>query len=213
MSSLALLHGPFGLLGTLGTVLALALVGALAPLRGGHGQHADAGPGALTVAGLLARAENSAREEGAPGGEHLPGDRPGNSEASLGAATVVLHGPDRSPDSDWWDALGYWPSPNPTPAQQRAMLDHPEYQPPSTARQRPRYPVSLAEEDLAALLGLPERPHGHPPEPGYVGRHRLVTNRPRPTAEAPEWTVFPKDGTGRLAHTGPRPHRQPAAAA
>ncbi|PRW63336.1 hypothetical protein [Actinopolyspora mortivallis] len=212
MPPLALLNQPFGLPGILGTVLALALAGALTPLRGGHGEHADAGPGALTVAALLARSGDAAREEEDPAGGHLPSGLPRLPEALSGAATVVLHGPDRSPDSDWWDALGYWPSPNPTPAQRCAVLEHPEYRPPNAARQRPRHPVSLAEEDLAALLGLPERPHGHPPEPGYVGRHRLVTNRPSPTARDPEWSAAQEDGTGLLDHTDPRPHRQPATA-
>lgn len=49
MPPLALLDEPAGLLLVLGTVLALALGSVLAPLRGGHGQHAGAGPGALTV--------------------------------------------------------------------------------------------------------------------------------------------------------------------
>ncbi|WP_175496718.1 hypothetical protein [Actinopolyspora alba] len=109
---------PSGLLLTVTVTLALALVGTLTPLRGGHGQHADSGPGALTVAQLL------------------------NQHTSAG---------------------------------RRALLTHPEYQSPNAARQRPRHPTSLAEEDLAELLELPaETRRDLTARPTHGERHRLV---------------------------------------
>ncbi|WP_175455117.1 hypothetical protein [Actinopolyspora saharensis] len=32
---------------------------------------------------------------------------------------------------------------------------------------------SLAEQDLAALIGIAAHPDSYAPEPGYIGRHRL----------------------------------------
>ncbi|ASU77023.1 hypothetical protein CDG81_00275 [Actinopolyspora erythraea] len=186
-----LLVQPPGPLIALGTALALALAGTLAPLRGGHGEHADAGPGALTVAHLLTQHTPTPNRpahhtttgntvDGAasttprphPPASGRPWFPPPGS--LLERATIVLHGPDRSPDSDWWHTLGHRPDPNPTPAEKLALLNHPDYQPPTASRQRPRHPTSLTEDDLARLLSLPE-PREHAPEPGYIGKHRLVT--------------------------------------
>ncbi|WP_017972740.1 hypothetical protein [Actinopolyspora halophila] len=189
----ALLQQPVGLLPILGTVLALALGSAFAPLRGGQGQHTGAGPGALTVAGLLDRHRvpepSGRREHSATVDEHSGAGPAGAAPGSpLEAATLILHGPDRSPDSDWWDALGYWPVPDLTPAQRRALLNHPEYQPPDSGRWQPRHPTSLVEQDLAVLLGLPAGQDEHP-EPGYIGKHRLAPSADRDCASGPEWTA------------------------
>ncbi|SDK28617.1 hypothetical protein SAMN04487820_106145 [Actinopolyspora mzabensis] len=221
----AVLHQPFGLLWLLGTVLALAVGSALAPLRGGHGEHADAGPGTLTVAGLLARQPNSdpaKHHDGSTTGHSTPGASCGPIPPGslLRRATIVLHGPDRSPDSGWWDALGHRPDPNPTPAERRALLNHPEYQPPNASRQRPHHPTSLAEEDLARLLSLPEVPE-QLPESGYIGRHRLNASRSRSTSVNPEWTELGNNGevgsSGEdrwVRHIGePSPYRERAMAA
>ncbi|SFT70437.1 hypothetical protein SAMN04487904_10658 [Actinopolyspora lacussalsi subsp. righensis] len=208
-------HQPLGLLWLLGTVLALAVGNALAPLRGGHGEHADAGPGTLTVAGLLARHQkpNSAehRDDSATTGNSTPGASCGPipQGSLLERATIVLHGPDRSPDSGWWDALGHRPDPNPTPAERLALLNHPDYRPPNAARQRPRHPTSLAEEDLARLLSLPEVPE-RIPESGCIGKHHLEVSRSRSAAVNPKWTEIGDGGEDReVRHIGePSPYRE-----
>ncbi|MGJ7908992.1 hypothetical protein ACOQFL_21225 [Actinopolyspora sp. H202] len=215
----AVLHQPLGLLWLMGTVLALAVGSVLAPLRGGHGEHADAGPGALTVAGLLAQQPNSdpaKHHDGSATGNSTPGASCGPIPPGslLETATIVLHGPDRSPESDWWDALGHHPSPNPTPAERRALLNHPDYRPPNTARQRPRHPTSLVEEDLARLLSLPEVPE-QIPEPGYIGKHRLNASCSRSAVVNPKWTDLGSRGEDcEVGHIGePSPYRERAMAA
>ncbi|SFD85896.1 hypothetical protein SAMN04487819_104150 [Actinopolyspora alba] len=200
---LAALHQPLGLLWLVGTLLALAVGSALAPLRGGHGEHADAGPGALTVAGLLTRQPNSdsaKHHDGSTSGDSTPGASCGPipSDSLLETATIVLHGPDRSPDSGWWDALGHRPDPNPTPAERLALRNHPDYRPPNASRQRPRRPASLAEEDLARLLSLPEVPE-RIPESGYIGKHRLVPSRAGSGLRQLQRTNFGNGGAGRDA--------------
>ncbi|NYH80354.1 hypothetical protein FHR84_003711 [Actinopolyspora biskrensis] len=189
----ALLQHPVGLLWILGTVLALALGSAFAPLRGGQGQHTGVCPGALTVAGLLDRhrapGPSGRREHSATVDEHSDASSAGAApDPPLDPATLILHGPDRSPDSDWWDALGYWPVPDFTPAQRFALLNHPEYQPPDPGRWRPRHPISLVEQDLAVLLGVPVGQDEHP-EPGYIGKHRRAPSADRGCAARPEWTT------------------------
>ncbi|WP_207631130.1 MULTISPECIES: hypothetical protein [unclassified Actinopolyspora] len=211
----ALLHQPVGLLWILGAVLALALGSVLTPLRGGHGQHTGVGPGALTVAGLLDRHRapepSGRREPSSTVDESAAASHPGTApEPPARTDTLIPHGPDRSPDSDWWDALGYWPVPDFTPAQRRALLNHPEYQPPDPRRWRPRHPVSLVEQDLAVLLGLPAGQDEHP-EPGYIGKHRLAPSAARGCASRPEWTAQ----VGLLAHrrTPPRAAASPSSRA
>lgn len=141
MPPLALLDEPAGLLLVLGTVLALALGSVLAPLRGGHGQHAGAGPGALTVHTLTAE----------PTGTSSP------RRTDPAART-----PARAPEP-----VG-WPSTDP---------DQPHQSHPTVAVSPLRHALthgpSLAEQDLAALLGIAAHPDSYAPEPGYIGRHRL----------------------------------------
>ncbi|SDK27347.1 hypothetical protein SAMN04487820_10681 [Actinopolyspora mzabensis] len=183
---------PSGLLLTVAVTLALALVGTLTPLRGGHGQHADSGPGALTVVQLLTQHTSPENRTPHRTGKTTTVDAPTSATtrnpppppgsvlcpppgSPLETATIVFHGPDRSPDSDWWDALGHRPDPNPTPAERRALLNHPEYQPPNASRQRPHHPTSLAEEDLARLLELPEESRrGLTAQPTHDERPRLL---------------------------------------
>ncbi|ASU77073.1 hypothetical protein CDG81_00600 [Actinopolyspora erythraea] len=210
----ALLHQPLGLLWLIGTVLALAVGSALAPLRGGHGEHADAGPGALTVAGLLARqpsSDSAKHHDGSATENSTPGVScgPVPQGSLLERATIVLHGPDRSPDSDWWHTLGHRPDPNPTPAEKLALLNHPDYQPPTASRQRPRHPTSLTEDDLTRLLNLPEVPE-QAPESGYIGKHRLEAIPSRSAAVNPKWTGLGDSGEGcEVSHIGePSPYRE-----
>ncbi|MEV6229409.1 hypothetical protein AB0L88_16225 [Saccharopolyspora shandongensis] len=50
---LAVVQTPSNVLGFLGVVVAVSVVAALLPLRGGHGQHANAGPGSVMVWQLI----------------------------------------------------------------------------------------------------------------------------------------------------------------
>ncbi|NYH80819.1 hypothetical protein FHR84_004187 [Actinopolyspora biskrensis] len=141
MHPLALLDEPAGLLPVLGTVLALALGSVLAPLRGGHGQHAGAGPGALTVHTLTAEPTGT-----------TPPHRTGPPARAPVRAPDPVHWPTTDPDQP------HRPNPAGTAGQLRHALAH---------------GPSLAEQDLAALLGIDAHPDSYAPEPGYIGRHRL----------------------------------------
>ncbi|WP_017972608.1 hypothetical protein [Actinopolyspora halophila] len=137
----ALLDEPAGLLLVLGTVLALAVGSVLAPLRGGHGQHAGAGPGALTVHTLTAEPTGT-----------TPPHRTG----------PPARAPARTPDPVHWPTTDPDRPHQPNSASIAGPLRH----------TRPHVP-SLAEQDLAALLGIDAHPDSYGPEPGYIGRHRL----------------------------------------
>jgi hypothetical protein len=50
---LAVMQAPSHVLGFLGLVVAVSVMAALLPLRGGHGQHANAGPGSVPVRQLF----------------------------------------------------------------------------------------------------------------------------------------------------------------
>ncbi|SDP70254.1 hypothetical protein SAMN04487905_107187 [Actinopolyspora xinjiangensis] len=150
-------------------MLALVLCGVF-PLRGGNGQHADSGPGALTVRILterhaLAAAPPSPQEarELAPRlgpDPRTPPPRavPDHAEATT-ERTTEIHWPLEDPDR---------PGRFPACGVHRA----PAFPPVTPGRQR--HGPSLVEQDIAELLGCFPHPDSAGPEPGYIGRHRLL---------------------------------------
>ncbi|ASU77725.1 hypothetical protein CDG81_04670 [Actinopolyspora erythraea] len=165
-------HEPLGPLWLLGAVLALVLCGVL-PLRGGNGQHADSGPGALTVRGLTERHALAAAPPPPPNARKLeprlgpeprtppPRAMPAHAEATT-ERTTEIHWPLQDPDRPGWlPACGV----RRTPA---------SFPPVSPGRQRNG--PSLVEQDIAELLGCFPHPDSLGPEPGYVGRHRLTAD-------------------------------------
>ncbi|SDK62928.1 hypothetical protein SAMN04487820_11077 [Actinopolyspora mzabensis] len=168
------LHEPFGPIWLLGVVLAVVLCTFL-PLRGGNGQHAEAGPGALTVRNLI---ERGLTEHHALAAQPSPPDarefapRPVPEPRTPPTRTVPEH-PEATTERT---TEIQWPLDDP---------DHPRWfsacevslQPkpyPPISPGRNRNGPSLVEQDIAELLGCRPHPDSLGPEAGYIGRHRLL---------------------------------------
>ncbi|MDR7301950.1 hypothetical protein [Haloactinomyces albus] len=109
---LAMIAPPgFGVVSMLGAVAVLTAVAGVIPLRGGHGQHADAGPGALSVWQLH---EPAGPEFESPL-RHDARARDVRAEIRLPAARPTVREPDPEeidwPDGDW--SNGDWPDGDP----------------------------------------------------------------------------------------------------
>ncbi|GAB3556889.1 hypothetical protein J2S53_004253 [Actinopolyspora lacussalsi] len=162
-------YEPFGPIWLLGVVLAVVLCTFL-PLRGGNGQHADAGPGALTVRSLTEHHALATPPSPFDAGELAPRPMPEprtpptravpeNPEATT-ERTTEIHWPLEDPDHPRWFSAC------------EVSRQHKPFPPISPGRHRNG--PSLVEQDIAELLGCRPHPDSLGPESGYIGRHRLL---------------------------------------
>ncbi|MGJ7906880.1 hypothetical protein ACOQFL_10400 [Actinopolyspora sp. H202] len=163
------LHEPFGPLWLLGAVLATVLCTFL-PLRGGNGQHADAGPGALTVRSLTERHALATPSSPPDAGEFAPRLVP---EPRTPPTRAVLEHPEATTERT---TEIHWPLDDPDHPRWFSACEiprHPKPFPPISPG-RHRNGPSLVEQDIAELLGRRPHPDSLGPESGYIGRHRLL---------------------------------------